>query len=105
MRPDFPDYLAAFCAGYIACREGLGEDDGEAFLRHAHQAFQRGGSQRAHRVADLIRGEMPPDLARVVTDPYVVIDKDREIKMPDGRSLWDHMREWREAPSNTASAD
>lgn len=48
---------------------------------------------------------LPKDLARVLRDRSISIPRDHEIKMADGRSLWEHLREWNNAPSNTASAE
>ena len=48
---------------------------------------------------------LPPDLARVLRDPSITIDRDYEIRLADGRTLFEHLQQWRNAPSNTASAD
>ena len=53
-------------------------------------------------VNDTLEG-LPKDLARVLRDPTITIPRDHEIKLADGRSLFDHLQEWRNAPSNTAS--
>lgn len=47
---------------------------------------------------------LPPDLLRVLRDQTITIDRDREIRLADGRTLWDHLHEWRNAPSHTVSA-
>lgn len=46
---------------------------------------------------------LPPDLARILRDPTITIPRDHEIRL-DGRTLFEHLHEWRNAPSNTASA-
>jgi hypothetical protein len=46
---------------------------------------------------------LPPDLLRALRDPTIRLPQDDAI-MADGRSLWDHLAEWRNAPCNTASA-
>lgn len=48
---------------------------------------------------------LPKDLARVLRDPTIIIELDHEIRLADGRTLWEHMVEWKSAPSNTMSAD
>ena len=48
---------------------------------------------------------LPPELARALRDPSIIIDRDREITLADGRSLAEHLEGWRDAPSNTVSAD
>jgi hypothetical protein len=48
---------------------------------------------------------LPPDLRRILRDPSITIDKDHECRLADGRTLFQHLEEWRNAPSNTASAD
>jgi hypothetical protein len=47
---------------------------------------------------------LPEDLARVLRDQAIRVPQD-EYWMPDGRTLWEHLEEWRNAPSNTVSAD
>lgn len=47
---------------------------------------------------------LPEDLVRVLRDPTITIPRDHEIKLADGRTLFEHLEEWRNAPSNTASA-
>lgn len=47
---------------------------------------------------------LPPDLVRVLRDPTITIQLDHEIRLADGRTLFEHLEEWRNAPSNTASA-
>jgi hypothetical protein len=48
---------------------------------------------------------LPADLARVLRDPTVVVPRDHEVRLADGRTLHEHLEEWRNAPSNTASAE
>ena len=45
---------------------------------------------------------LPPDLARILCDPTIIIDRDHEIRLADGRTLFEHIHEWQNAPSNTA---
>ncbi len=49
--------------------------------------------------------DLPADLLAVLRDPSITIQRDHEIRLADGRTLAEHMQEWRNAPSNTASAD
>jgi len=46
---------------------------------------------------------LQPDLLRVLRDPTITVPQDHEIRLADGRTLFDHLEEWRNAPSNTAS--
>lgn len=55
---------------------------------------------------------LPDDLARLLRDPRIVVPQDSavwtlvgEARLPDGRNLWDALRDWQNAPSNTPSAD
>lgn len=48
---------------------------------------------------------VPSDLAPLLLDSTLVTTRDREIRLADGRTLAEHLSEWRNAPSNTASAD
>jgi hypothetical protein len=48
---------------------------------------------------------LPADLARVLRDPTIVVPRDHEVRLADGRTLHEHLEEWRNAPSDTASAD
>jgi hypothetical protein len=45
---------------------------------------------------------LPPDLARILCDPTIIIDRDHEIRLADGRTLFEHIHEWQNAPSDTA---
>jgi hypothetical protein len=45
---------------------------------------------------------LPPDLARILCDPMIIIDRDHEIRLADGRTLFEHIHEWQNAPSDTA---
>lgn len=45
---------------------------------------------------------MPPELVRALRDPTIRLPQD-DYKLADGRPLWDHLQEWRNAPSGTAS--
>ena len=48
---------------------------------------------------------IPSDLAPLLLDPTIITPRDQEIRLADGRTLAEHLLEWRNAPSNTASAD
>lgn len=48
---------------------------------------------------------LPKDLARVLQDGTVIIARDHEVRLADGRTLAEHLVEWRNAPSNTMSAE
>lgn len=48
---------------------------------------------------------LPAELAPAMLDPTIITDRDREIRLADGRTLAEHLIEWQNAPSNTASAD
>ena len=45
---------------------------------------------------------LPPDLLRILRDPTITIDRDHQCRLADGRTLFEHLEEWRNAPSNTA---
>lgn len=45
--PGFAEFAEAFCAGFIACREGLTDDDGEEYIRGLMAAYESSGGQRA----------------------------------------------------------
>jgi hypothetical protein len=63
-------------------------------------------AQTLRRLAlDLGVVDLPPALVAALRDPTIDVPRDHETKMADGRSLWEHLEEWRNAPSNTASAD
>lgn len=47
---------------------------------------------------------MPADLMAALRNPSIVLDRDKEVRCADGRTLHEHLEEWRNAPSNTASA-
>ena len=47
---------------------------------------------------------MPSDLAPLLLDPTIITDRDRQVRLADGRTLAEHLIEWQNAPSNTASA-
>lgn len=47
---------------------------------------------------------LPLELVRVLRDPTITISRDHEIRLADGRTLFEHIEEWRNAPSDTASA-
>lgn len=51
-----------------------------------------------------VTGKLPDELARILRDPSIIIDRDREIRLRDGRTLFEHIHDWQHAPSNTASA-
>ena len=48
---------------------------------------------------------LPPDLAAALRDPTIVLPRDHEVRLADGRTLHEHLEDWRNAPSDTASAD
>ncbi len=48
---------------------------------------------------------LPPELERALRDPSVIVDADRKSVLADGKTLAEHLEEWRNAPSNTVSAD
>lgn len=48
----FAEFAEAFCAGFIACREGLTDDDGEAYMRGLMAAYEQSGRQRARHVIE-----------------------------------------------------
>ena len=48
---------------------------------------------------------LPPELERALRDPSIVVDADRRAVLADGKTLAEHLEEWRDAPSNTVSAD
>ena len=66
----------------------------EEFIEHQDMSYRWAGPS-----------VVPPDLARVLRDPSITIDRDYEIRLADGRTLFEHLQQWRNAPSNTASAD
>lgn len=39
--PYFADFASAFCAGYIACKDGLKDSEGENFLRAVMEAWMK----------------------------------------------------------------
>ena len=47
---------------------------------------------------------LPPELAQALSDPTIIVDRDREITLKDGRTLAEHLEEWSDAPSTTVSA-
>jgi len=47
---------------------------------------------------------LPSDLVKLLRDPTISLPQD-EVLLADGRTLWEHLEAWRNAPSNTASAD
>jgi hypothetical protein len=51
-----------------------------------------------------VTGGMPPELVRALRDPAIRLPQDDNV-LADGRSLWEHLEEWRNAPSDTASGD
>jgi hypothetical protein len=51
-RKSFADWLEPWCAGFIACREGLDGQDAAAFIRAAREAFDSSGSERARRLLE-----------------------------------------------------
>jgi hypothetical protein len=59
----------------------------------------------ADRIEALEAGDgLPSDLLALLRDPTVVVTRDHEVRLADGRTLHEHLEEWRNAPSNTASA-
>lgn len=60
---------------------------------------------RALMAALLSEAKDAPPLERVLRDPTVIVGRDHEVRLADGRTLAEHMVEWQNAPSNTASAD
>lgn len=48
---------------------------------------------------------LPPELAEALLDPTIVVRRDHDCRQVDGRTLAEHLEEWRNAPSNTVSAD
>lgn len=48
----FAEFAEAFCAGFIACREGLAGDDGEAFMRGLMAAYESSGLRKARRAIE-----------------------------------------------------
>jgi hypothetical protein len=78
------------CPGYTLARVG----------ERARAALGEWGDESADPTAGL-----PPDIVRVLRDPTITIARDHEIRLADGRTLFEHLEEWRNAPSNTASAD
>jgi hypothetical protein len=98
-RKDFADWLEPWCAGFIACRDGLTDADGEAFLQAAWNGYQRSGSQRAYRVNDDAPDPtegLPQDLARVLRDQSIIV--------PQDAAVFEMIARWSNAPSDTASA-
>jgi hypothetical protein len=63
------------------------------------------GERQGRQPAPAPTEGLPPDLVRVLRDPTITIARDHEIRLADGRTLFEHLEEWRNAPSNTASAD
>jgi hypothetical protein len=47
---------------------------------------------------------LPADLAALLRDPTITVPRDHEVCLADGRTLFEHLQEWQNAPSNTASA-
>lgn len=47
---------------------------------------------------------LPAEVIEALRAPGLVIDRDLTIRLADGRTLLEHTEEWRNAPSNTASA-
>lgn len=84
----------------------VGSPDGTVCPRHfTERADAAGVALHWRAVEGYETDQLPPDLLRVLQDPTIVIQRDREITLPDGRTLADHLHEWANAPSNTASAD
>jgi hypothetical protein len=52
-------------------------------------------------IRELSTHGLPDDLVAVLRDPSVTIPRDHEVTLADGRSLFDHIQEWRNAPSDT----
>lgn len=48
----FADWLEPWCAGYIAHREGIPNDDGAAIMARAQADFEKSGSERARRLLE-----------------------------------------------------
>lgn len=100
-RKTFADWLEPWCAGFIACRDGLTDDDGEAFLTAAWERYQQSGSQRAYRINDGLAEHdavaLPSDLWRVLRDQSIIVPRDAAV--------FEAVARWTNAPANTASAD
>jgi len=62
--PPFVDFIAPFCSGWLARREHPeAENDPEAFMRLANEAYQRSGPFLAWNVAT---GQMDAEEARAI---------------------------------------
>ena len=77
----------------------------------AHGPAEAIGHYEGCALADALSGTpnaptdgLSPDLVRVLRDPTITIARDHEIRLADGRTLFEHLETWRNAPSNTASA-
>lgn len=47
---------------------------------------------------------LPRDLRRALANPTTTVPRDHEVRLADGRTLWELLEDWRNAPSTTASA-
>jgi len=47
---------------------------------------------------------LPPELVKALRDPGVTIQADHDTRLANGQTLAEHLEEWRNAPSNTASS-
>lgn len=61
--------------------------------------------EKAKEAVDEATQGLPSDLVALLRDPSISIPRDHEVRLADGRTLWEHLQEWRNAPSNTASAE
>lgn len=68
-------------------------------------AFLRNLASQEHRGEETTTDGLPPELAKALRDPSIIVDADRKAVLADGKTLAQHLNEWRDAPSNTFSAD
>jgi hypothetical protein len=57
-RPDFADWVEAYCSGFNAARAGVPHDDAEAFCRRMREDFLKGGAELARRT---VEGTLTPE--------------------------------------------
>ena len=104
------NYVAAFVALPLARlreMERLFESKNEcspAVNKAGRELLRAYQEAEAEIVRQRVGAGLPSDLASLLLDPTIITDRDREIRLADGRTLAEHLIEWRNAPSNTASA-
>lgn len=85
------DFVLYDSAGNELCEEAV-----RSIVLCALAAGERFDAEQASAIEGL-----PEDLVRVLRDPSITIQRDHDIRLGDGRTLFDHIQEWRNAPSDT----